>query len=99
MSACLSQLRPSLFGKFFMAATASLYVWIMGSFAGRFAMFLRVGLFLIFSQADSQAPDQTARPVIPSAVAPFMKSRREKKLRSSIFSSYFDWTTLGDSEM
>src|SRR5579863_2763277 len=83
-----SQLRLSLEGSAFIAVTAFLYVVMTGSEGLLFQsswMFFRVGRLAICCWHDSQPPAQKARLAALNAPTCCRKSRRENRLRSSIF--------------
>src|SRR6267143_2613107 len=63
---------------------------MIGSFGARFEMFRRVGRFSICFLQDSQPPAQRVSPAALAAPTPFRKSRREKRLKSSMFRLLFE---------
>src|SRR5467141_2984447 len=63
---------------------------MIGSFGARFEMFRRVGRFSICFLQDSQPPAQRVSPAALAAPTPFRKSRREKRVKSSMFRLLFE---------
>jgi hypothetical protein len=74
----------SFAGNAFMACTASRYVWMIGSFAVRFAMFRRVGRCSICRQHASHPPAHSPRLATPNTVASLTNCRRDTTARSDM---------------